>query len=124
MDEENLKRLQYELENRGMVTIVLESSLMLLIIMISFIGNSLIICVVFQNPRLHTVTNIFLVSLAIADILTSLLVMPISASIFIQGKWIFSEGVCIFLRCVSPLPCVDLTAFGNLNGYQSILLCS
>lgn len=96
MDEKNLKRLQYELENRGKVTIVLESSLMLLIIMISFIGNSLIICVIFQNPRLRTVTNIFLVSLAIADILTSLLVMPFSASIFIQGKWIFSEGVCIF----------------------------
>ena len=61
MDEENLKRLQCELENRGKVTIVRESSLMLLIIIISFIGNSLIICVVFQNPRLRTVPNIFLV---------------------------------------------------------------
>ena len=123
MDEENLKRLQYELENRSKVTIVLESSLMLLIIITSFIGNSLIIFVVFQNPRLRTVTNIFLVSLAIADILTSLLVMPFSASIFIQGKWIFSEGVCVF-QGVSALCLVwislHLVALMAINRYYCV----
>ena len=96
MDEENLQRLLNDLKNRSKTTVVFESGLILLIIVIAFLGNFLIICVVYKNSRLRTVTNMFLVGLSIADILTSSLVMPFTASIFIHGKWVFGEGTCVF----------------------------
>ena len=96
MDEDNLKRLLHDLTNRSNTTVVFESGLTLVIIIVAFLGNLLIICVVYQSPRLRTITNMFLVGLSIADILTSSLVMPFTASIFIHGEWEFSKATCVF----------------------------
>ena len=95
MDEENFQRLSNALTYRSKAAVVFESGLTLLIITAAFLGNLIIICVVYQNPRLRTVTNMFLVGLSVADFLTSSLVMPFTASIFIHGKWMFSKGVCV-----------------------------
>ena len=96
MDDENLQRLLNGLTYRSKAAVVFESGLTLLIITAAFRGNLIIICVVYQNPRLRTVTNMFLVGLSVADFLTSSLVMPFTASILIHGKWMFSKGVCVF----------------------------
>lgn len=96
MDDDNLQRLLNDLSNRSTASVVFESSLILLIIITAFLGNLLIICVVYQNPRLRTVTNMFLVGLSVADILTSSLVMPFTASIFIHGRWMFNNSACVF----------------------------
>ena len=96
MDEENFQRLLNGLTYRSKAAVVFESSLTLLIIRTAFLGNLIIICVVYQNPRLRTVTNMFLVGLSVADFLTSSLVMPFTASILIHGKWMFNKGVCVF----------------------------
>ena len=96
MDEENFHRLLNDLTYRSKAAVVFESGLTLLIITSAFLGNLIIICVIYQNPRLRTVTNMFLVGLSVADFLTSSLVMPFTASILIHGKWKFSKSVCVF----------------------------
>ena len=42
------------------------------------VNNSLVVAVIYRNPQLRTVTNYFLANLAIADILVSILVLPIT----------------------------------------------
>lgn len=49
-----------------------------LVLVMGVINNSLIVAVIYRNPQLRTVTNYFLANLAIADILVSVLVLPIT----------------------------------------------
>ena len=49
-----------------------------LLSVLGFIGNSLVCIAIYTDRRLHNVTNYFLFSLAIADLLVCALVMPIS----------------------------------------------
>lgn len=47
-----------------------------LILIIGVVGNSLVVCVVVRSPRMRTVTNLFIVNLAIADLLVVLFCLP------------------------------------------------
>nr|XP_040563309.1 dopamine receptor 2-like [Lepeophtheirus salmonis] len=69
-------------------------------ILISFgvatvLGNSLIIVSVLKKRSLHTATNYFITSLAIADFLVGLVVMPFSATYeAMDQRWIFGPDWC------------------------------
>jgi len=57
------------------------------VFLMAVIGNVLVICVVFSNSSMHTVTNYFIVNLAIADLLVGLLCLPITlVANLISGK--------------------------------------
>lgn len=53
---------------------------------IGLVGNFLVIAVVFRVPRMRTVTNLFIVNLAIADILVVFLCIPATlvSNIFVR----------------------------------------
>ncbi|THD24174.1 Octopamine beta receptor 3 [Fasciola hepatica] len=66
------------------------------IILTALFGNCLVLIAVTKFKRIRQVrTNIFLVSLALADFLVALLVMPFSAIMgLMQGRWIFGSVFC------------------------------
>ena len=68
----------WPLINHQEFTIVLLCFVYGLIFVIALIGNSLVICVVCKNPGMRNVTNVFIVNLAVADILVTLLCMPLT----------------------------------------------
>lgn len=47
-----------------------------IILIIGVVGNSLVVCVVLKSPRMRTVTNLFILNLAIADLLVVLFCLP------------------------------------------------
>jgi len=58
-------------------------------------GNGLIIVAVARERYLHSVTNYFITSLAVADFLVGLVVMPFQAIFeFMDKRWIFGESWC------------------------------
>ncbi|GAA38219.1 Octopamine receptor beta-2R [Clonorchis sinensis] len=67
-----------------------------LIIFAALFGNALVFIAVQRFERLRRVkTNIFLVSLAMADFLVALVVMPFSACMsLMHGRWIFGDWFC------------------------------
>ena len=67
-----------------------------IIIILTLIGNSLVIASVVMYRRLRTVTNYFVVSLAVADITVAMLVMPCSVIYEIYGRWQFGWIFCYF----------------------------
>ncbi|XP_031556393.1 histamine H2 receptor-like [Actinia tenebrosa] len=83
-----------ELRDRTLLTIVLETGILLLIDGVSLIGNLVICCAMFKNPRLHTVTNLYILSLAITDIMMALIVMPASFGTLVTSRWAFGPVVC------------------------------
>ena len=64
------------------------------IILLATSGNILVILSVFRFERLRIVANWFIVSLALADLLVALLVMPFSALQEVLGSWSFGPVAC------------------------------
>lgn len=63
--------------------------ILFLLIVVTVIGNTLIISAVVTTKRLRTVTNCFVTSLAAADLLVGIFVMPPAIAVHITGKWTF-----------------------------------
>ncbi|XP_028285500.1 cholecystokinin receptor type A [Parambassis ranga] len=65
-----------------------------LIFLLSVLGNSLIIAVLVRNRRMRTVTNLFLLSLAISDLMVSLVCIPFTLIPNLMRNFIFGIGMC------------------------------
>ncbi|KAM4810313.1 cholecystokinin receptor type A [Rhinophrynus dorsalis] len=65
-----------------------------LIFLLSVLGNSLVIVVLIRNKRMRTVTNIFLLSLAVSDLMLCLFCMPFTLIPNLLQDFIFGSAVC------------------------------
>ncbi|XP_050069138.1 putative tyramine receptor 2 [Anopheles maculipalpis] len=65
-----------------------------LIIIITIVGNILVILSVFTYKPLRIVQNFFIVSLAVADLTVAILVLPLNVAYSILGRWEFGIHVC------------------------------
>ncbi|XP_039607192.1 cholecystokinin receptor type A isoform X1 [Polypterus senegalus] len=65
-----------------------------LIFLLSIVGNSLIIAVLVRNRRMRTVTNIFLLSLAVSDLMLCLFCMPLNLIPNLMQDFRFGSSVC------------------------------
>ncbi|CDQ65720.1 unnamed protein product [Oncorhynchus mykiss] len=74
-------------------------------ILVAIVGNILVILSVLCNRHLQTVTNFFIVNLAIADLLLSIIVLPFSASLEVLGCWVFGRVFCNIWAAVDVLCC-------------------
>jgi hypothetical protein len=57
-------------------------------------GNILVLYAIQTEKNLRTVSNLFILSLAVADLAVGLFVMPLSAATIIAGRWPFSPMIC------------------------------
>ncbi|KAM4584424.1 alpha-1A adrenergic receptor [Odontesthes bonariensis] len=74
-------------------------------IMVAIVGNILVILSVVCNKHLQTVTNFFIVNLAMADLLLATIVLPFSASLEVLGCWVFGRVFCNIWAAVDVLCC-------------------
>ncbi|XP_039996314.1 cholecystokinin receptor type A [Xiphias gladius] len=65
-----------------------------LIFLLSVLGNSLIIAVLVRNRRMRTVTNLFLLSLAVSDLMVSLVCIPFTFIPNLMRDFIFGTCIC------------------------------
>lgn len=75
--------------------VILASIIGLLVLTIVF-GNILVITAITRFQRLQTVTNCFISSLACADLVMGLLVVPFGACDILLDKWYFGNFFCKF----------------------------
>ncbi|KAL1023547.1 hypothetical protein UPYG_G00042240 [Umbra pygmaea] len=94
------------------------------IIVISLFGNTVVCHVVIKNKRMHSATSLFIVNLAVADILITLLNMPFTLVRFVNSSWVFGKGMCHISRfvqyCSLHVSTLTLTAIA-LDRRQVIL---
>ena len=69
------------------------------------IGNSLVVVAVIKYRKLRTITNVYIVSLACADMMLGILVLPFSASYDVLHFWPFGESFCSIWLAVDVLLC-------------------
>lgn len=117
---------------REVGSIFLEVVICLVINITSLVGNIVLCIAVYKNNRLRTNTNLYITALAVADLMSAAIVMPLTSALLISGEWILGSFLCSiqaftmnFVLYVSPTT-MALTAFNRYirivkpNKYRTI----
>ncbi|XP_068762535.1 melatonin receptor type 1C-like [Montipora capricornis] len=99
-----------ELSSRSLFITALEVLSILSLNVLSLTGNTLVCIAVFKNVRLRSTTNMYIVALALSDLLSAIFVMPFVCGVLVASKWVFGDVVChfhaffgLFVIYVSPV---------------------
>ena len=84
------------LEDRNTATVVVETAMFSLVMLLSLFGNLLVCFAVYKNPRLRCQSNYYIISLAFSDIFQALFTMPMSIAMLMTGEWPFGTFACYF----------------------------
>ncbi|KAF7995013.1 hypothetical protein HCN44_004485 [Aphidius gifuensis] len=79
----------------------------LFVFIVGLIGNSFVIAVVYRSPRMRTVTNFFIVNLAVADVLVIVFCLPATLIGNILVPWVLGRFMC---KTVSYIQGVSVAA--------------
>ena len=85
---------------------IVEVILLGLVCVIGTIGNLLVVAAVIATRSLQVRQNVFIVSLAITDLITSAILTPFFMLCLVRGGWPFKEITCVFLGYVTIM-CVS-----------------
>ena len=101
---------------------ILEISVLFVINVLSLGGNVLVCITVYRKKILRTITNMFIITLCVADILLAAVAMPLTLASLMADHWPFGDLVCqiqgfsIHLLVFQSLQIIALTATNrNLN---------
>ncbi|GFR06152.1 octopamine receptor beta-1R [Trichonephila clavata] len=78
----------------GYPVVVPLALLIVVIIIFAVGGNVMVVLTILRHRGMKTRTNMFIVNLAVADILVAVLDMPVSLITIIEGRWVFGEALC------------------------------
>ena len=78
-----------DMESRVFVTILYG-----IITLMSLVGNSLVIVTFALDKHMRSVTNVFILSLAIADLLVTFALVPFNLGMVFSSYWIFGRFAC------------------------------
>uniref|UniRef100_A0A3B4B4E7 Beta-2 adrenergic receptor n=1 Tax=Periophthalmus magnuspinnatus TaxID=409849 RepID=A0A3B4B4E7_9GOBI len=76
---------------------------MAVLVMAIVFGNILVITAILRFKRLQTVTNLFIASLAVADLIMGIAVVPFGSSYILLGAWQFGSFMCEFWTATDVL---------------------
>ena len=83
-----------EEDTRGTVAVVIHTVILVHATIFSLTGNMFIIYALYRNRRLRTITNFYVVSLALADMMMAILSFPFQATASGLRKWFFGHHFC------------------------------
>ena len=81
--------------------------LLALITLSTVIGNALVIAAILRERHLRSVGNYLVFSLALADLLVAILVMPLSAVYIVTGEWTMGAAFCDLWTVADVLCCTS-----------------
>uniref|UniRef100_A0A914KUN9 G-protein coupled receptors family 1 profile domain-containing protein n=2 Tax=Meloidogyne incognita group TaxID=654580 RepID=A0A914KUN9_MELIC len=74
-----------------------------MIFCLSVVGNSIVIVVILQQKSMHSVTNLYLLNLALSDLLLSVVCMPPTLVSSLVYCWVFGDLLCKLLAYLQPV---------------------
>uniref|UniRef100_A0A8C9EPS4 G-protein coupled receptors family 1 profile domain-containing protein n=1 Tax=Pavo cristatus TaxID=9049 RepID=A0A8C9EPS4_PAVCR len=115
---------RYELESQKPTVKALLIVAYSVIIIMSLFGNMLVCHVVLKNKRMHSATSLFIVNLAVSDIMITLLNTPFTLVRFVNSTWVFGKAMCHVSRfvqyCSLHVSTLTLTAIALDRTYPEV----
>ena len=91
-----------EFHSRSKAKVILLLGGYILILCFLFVGNCLTLLFMLLNPRMRTIPNMFVASLAISDVLLGLCSsVPFGIPVLVTSHWLFNDTACQFQGYVS-----------------------
>lgn len=108
----------------SLAVIVIETLFLILICIGAFTGNVMLFILVAKTPALQTKGNIFILNLAVADLLVAVVNMPITIVTVISEDWELGREVCMasgfFTLLTFVASCMALSMI-SVNRYHAIV---
>lgn len=89
------------------------------IFLLAVAGNSLVILTLVHNQRMRTITNVFLLNLAVSDLLLGVLCMPFTLVGTLLRDFVFGEVMC---KCLPYLQGKIFSIFNLIDIIQTSFL--
>ncbi|KAI0234169.1 Octopamine receptor 1 [Lamellibrachia satsuma] len=86
-------------------TFLASVAMLVVFTLVVIVGNSLVVIAVFTSRKLRTTTNNFIVSLACADLLVGVMVLPLSGANEVLSFWPFGKPLCSVWLAVDVWTC-------------------
>jgi len=115
---------QAEEDTRSLPAVAIHTVILALSAIFALLGNSLVCLAFYRNRRLRTVTNVYVLSLAVADIMASTFVLPFSTVASGYRAWPFNFYFCQFNGFISYLwgtMSVNILVLTAVNRYICIV---
>ena len=108
-----------ELLKRAQYLVWIEAIFLAIVNTMAISGNVSVCYAVYRNQRLRSLANMFIVALAVSDLLISVSCMPLSVATLVKSRWIFGTTVCqlqgfaIFTFAMSSLNTMGIIAISR-----------
>lgn len=103
---------------------ILQAVVLCFIIVLAFTGNLSLWIIICKSRELRTVTNMFILGLSAADLLVSVVNMPITVCAVIAGQWPFSTISCKVLGFFNMLTLVtSVMSLCNISINRFFMVC-
>ena len=110
--------------NRSASNIAVETVTLVLLALVAIGGNALVLLSFYRNPSLRTVTNYFVLSLSITDIVIASTVLPPTLIWSIKSRFVFGQGLCDFQAIWSSgLTLVSVTNIAVMAVNRFVCVC-
>ena len=63
---------------------------------LSLTGNVMVCIAVYKNTRLRRTTSLYIIALAVSDLMSAVFVMPFALGVLITGEWVYGPVMCFF----------------------------
>lgn len=111
-------------ENYSLTERIIEAAILSVIFVVAVSGNTMLWMVIFRRKSLRTTSNALILCLSSADLLVSLINMPVTIYTILKGVWVFSGALCTFfgfLNMVTFIGSVMSLAAISINRYILIV---
>lgn len=78
----------------SLVFVVLMAVFMIIMIVVSVMGNFVVCYIVYQKPAMRSAINLLLATLAMADVMTAICCMPFTLVTIITQNWVLGSEFC------------------------------
>ena len=92
----SMKQMEQNEDSRSLPEVVIHTVLISQALILSLLGNSLFCLALYRNIRQRTITNMYLLSLAMADLMMAIFVFPSLLVASGLSRWSFSQSFCQF----------------------------
>jgi len=103
----------------------LEGFILICVCVLSVVGNTCMWIIICRSRELRTITNIFILSLTVADLMVSVINMPVTVvTLFCGGEWPLSEGACKLFGFLNMLTLVgSVMSLCNISINRYVMVC-